>query len=160
MDRKAPEVSTKVRDSRLAASLEVFASVLLIVAAGLVIWRQLAPQASGSLEPEERQPPVQLQGLDGAATLGASTSQAVLVIYSDFQCPYCRRFALETLPQIRATYVATGALQVAFRHLPLERLHPHAMRAAQTAECAKQQGSSGSSTMPSSRTTGRSTLCN
>jgi protein-disulfide isomerase len=37
-------------------------------------------------------------------------------------------------------YVGRGQLMIAFRHLPLEAIHPMAFQAAQAAECANQQG--------------------
>jgi protein-disulfide isomerase len=81
--------------------------------------------------------PVSLQG---AALKGSPAAKVAVIEYSDFQCPFCARFARETLPQVRKRYVDTGQLLVAFKHLPLERLHPLAMRAAQAAECAGRGG--------------------
>jgi protein-disulfide isomerase len=60
-------------------------------------------------------------------------------VYSDFQCPYCRAFATKTLPTIRREYVDTGRLLLAFRHFPLEKIHPYAFRAAVMTECARRQ---------------------
>jgi protein-disulfide isomerase len=37
-------------------------------------------------------------------------------------------------------YVDTGKIRYVFRHLPLERLHPLALRAAEAGDCAHQQG--------------------
>ena len=72
-------------------------------------------------------------------TEGARTARAALIAYSDFQCPFCQRFAVETLPRLRSTYVATGRLLLAFRHLPLA-IHDHAAEAALVAVCANDQG--------------------
>jgi protein-disulfide isomerase len=62
--------------------------------------------------------------LDGAALKGSPDARAVLIIYSDFECPYCARFANDTWPAIEEKYVTTGKVRVAFRPLPLERIHP------------------------------------
>lgn len=44
------------------------------------------------------------------------------------------------MPALRAEYVDTGMLFVAFRHLPIPRLHATAMQAAQAAECGREEG--------------------
>lgn len=73
-----------------------------------------------------------------AALLGAPTAPAAMIVYSDFECPFCQRFAREVLPEIQRSYVETGRLAVAFEHFPLA-IHPHAMDAAASAECARKQ---------------------
>lgn len=78
--------------------------------------------------------------ISGAAVKGSRSAPAALVVYSDFQCPYCRGFALTTLATIEREYVASGRLLVAFKHFPLERLHSSAIRAAEAASCANKQG--------------------
>jgi protein-disulfide isomerase len=63
-----------------------------------------------------------------------------VIEYSDFECPFCGRFALQTLPAIVKKYVDTGKLLVAFKHLPLESKHPFALHAAEAAECSRRLG--------------------
>jgi protein-disulfide isomerase len=63
-----------------------------------------------------------------------------MVVFSDFQCPYCAVFATNTWPDIQRSYISTGDLQVIFRHLPLEAIHSLAFGAAEAAECAGRQG--------------------
>jgi protein-disulfide isomerase len=62
-----------------------------------------------------------------------------LVEYSDFQCPYCARFAKDTLPGIKAKYVTTGKLQIYFINNPLG-IHSSAQKAAEALVCADRQG--------------------
>ncbi|MEO8226950.1 MAG: thioredoxin domain-containing protein, partial [Gemmatimonadota bacterium] len=59
---------------------------------------------------------------------------------SDFQCPYCRRHALETWPTIEREYVTTGKVRWVFINLPLTTLHPNAAAAAEFALCAAKAG--------------------
>ena len=61
-------------------------------------------------------------------------------MYSDFLCPYCARFARETLPELKRVYVVTGKALLAFRHRPIEKLHPLALQASIAAHCAGLQG--------------------
>jgi len=70
------------------------------------------------------------------------SAQAPVTVYemSDFQCPYCRRFALETFPLLDSLYVATGKVRWVFINFPLTSLHPNAVPAAGIALCAAKQG--------------------
>ena len=58
-------------------------------------------------------------------------------MYGDFQCPYCAA-AQSILARVRERL--DGRLRFAFRHLPLDEVHPHARRAAEAAEAAAAQG--------------------
>jgi protein-disulfide isomerase len=61
-----------------------------------------------------------------------------LVMYGDFQCPYCTA-AQSILRRVRDRL--EGRLRFAFRHFPLTEIHPDAWRAAEAAEAAAAQGS-------------------
>jgi NhaA family Na+:H+ antiporter len=60
-----------------------------------------------------------------------------LVMYGDFECPYCAA-AQSILARVRARL--GDELRFAWRHLPLEEVHPHARHAAEAAEAAGAQG--------------------
>jgi protein-disulfide isomerase len=59
---------------------------------------------------------------------------------SDFQCPYCRQFALETFPDLERDYISTGKVRWVFVNFPLSSVHPNAVAAAEAALCASKQG--------------------
>ena len=84
--------------------------------------------------------PSSVQSIADAATKGSRDAAVVLIEYADFQCPYCAQFARRILPEIEKRYVSTGKLRVVFKHMPLQEIHPQAVMAAETAECARQQG--------------------
>ena len=84
--------------------------------------------------------PSSAQSIADAAIKGSPGAAIVLIEYADFQCPYCGQFARRILPEIEKRYVGTGKLRVVFRHMPLQEIHPQAVMAAETAECARQQG--------------------
>lgn len=75
---------------------------------------------------------------DGNFYRGDPNAKVKLVEWSDFQCPYCARHAIETAPQLDQEYVATGKVQHIFRNFPLS-FHPEALPAAQAAYCAGKQ---------------------
>lgn len=64
-------------------------------------------------------------------------ADVVIVEFSDFQCPFCSR-ALPTLDQIKSTY--GDKVAIVYRDLPLNSIHPQAQKAAEAAECVREQG--------------------
>ncbi|HTT03178.1 MAG TPA: thioredoxin domain-containing protein [Steroidobacteraceae bacterium] len=68
---------------------------------------------------------------------GAPHARVTVVEYGDFECPTCKqavtavKLLLERFPE---------QVRFAFRHFPQESLHPHALQAAEAAECAAGQG--------------------
>jgi len=73
-------------------------------------------------------------------TKGSPKAPVTVYEMSDFQCPYCRRFAVETFPAIEREYIATGKVRWIFVNYPLTSLHANAVAAAQVATCAGKQG--------------------
>ncbi|MCL5743673.1 MAG: DsbA family protein [Acidobacteria bacterium] len=61
-----------------------------------------------------------------------------MVEFTDYQCPFCRRFHDATFPEIKKNYIDTGKLRFASRDLPLG-FHQNAFRAAEAARCAGDQ---------------------
>ena len=70
---------------------------------------------------------------------GGNTTTGIVnvVSYSDFLCPYCRRFRT-VLKRLRQAF--GERLEYVFRHFPNERVHPGANFAARAAEAAASQG--------------------
>ncbi|HCC23075.1 TPA: hypothetical protein DF272_02745 [Candidatus Falkowbacteria bacterium] len=60
-----------------------------------------------------------------------------LIIYDDFECPFCLRHE-ETVKQIRSAY-GDDQVAIAYRHFPLS-FHASAQKAAEASECAAEQG--------------------
>jgi protein-disulfide isomerase len=68
---------------------------------------------------------------------GAEHAAVTMVEYGDFECPHCGNAE----PLIRQLLVRFDQrLQLIYRHMPLEPIHPHALDAALAAECAGAQG--------------------
>src|SRR3982750_1640539 len=78
--------------------------------------------------------------IQGAPALGSADAKVVVIEYSDFQCPYCGKFARQTFGTIEDRYIGPGKVRYVFRNFPLDESHPKAFRAAEAAECANQQG--------------------
>jgi protein-disulfide isomerase len=134
--------------------LDALVSLSIVIACGAVTWsllsgsggRLASPTAAvprfGPAGPKSAQQPLPAQpvSLAGAATRGSTAAKIAIIEYSDFQCPYCSKFATEVFPRIDKAFVQTGQVLVAFRQLPLEAIHPFAMKAAEASECAAREG--------------------
>ncbi|MFD7063385.1 DsbA family protein [Streptomyces sp. NPDC059906] len=51
--------------------------------------------------------------------VGRADAPVVLIEYSDFQCPFCGRFARETKPELLRSYVDEGTLRIEWRNFPI-----------------------------------------
>src|SRR4051812_9656426 len=67
---------------------------------------------------------------------GSPTAPVTVYEMSDFQCPYCKKFAQETFPEIEQRYIKPGKVRWVYINFPLTHLHPHAAPAGELALCA------------------------
>jgi protein-disulfide isomerase len=121
------------------AALVTIAIAILYVA---VMDRTTRPstRAAAARAPRPEPPlPMEPISLAGAQTSGSPAAKVALVVYSDFQCPFCAKFARDVLPTLAKQYVETGKVLIAFRQFPLD-IHPFAQKAAEGSLCAGQQG--------------------
>ncbi len=70
--------------------------------------------------------------------LGDRDAPVVMVAYSDFQCPYCGKFARDTEKKLISKYVESGVLRIEWRDFPY--LGEESVRAAHAARAAAEQG--------------------
>jgi protein-disulfide isomerase len=73
-----------------------------------------------------------------APTLGSPSAPVVIIEFSDFQCSFCKRFWVETLPRLKEAYLDTGKARFIYRHFAI--LGKHSEQAALAAACAQEQG--------------------
>jgi len=76
--------------------------------------------------------------LDDDAVEGSANAPVTIVEFSDFQCPFCRKFWTETYHQLKSEYIDTGKVKLVYRDFPLASLHPMAQKSAEAAECVRE----------------------
>jgi protein-disulfide isomerase len=123
--------------TKLRSILDILTTLAILVACAAVVHTNWP--LFGARQPRPLPVPTTPQSIDGAAVRGSRAARVAVIEYSDFQCPYCRTFARNTLPELERKYVETGRVLLAFKHLPLG-IHPFAQKAAESAECAARQG--------------------
>ena len=71
--------------------------------------------------------------------IGSDSAKVEVWEFSDFECPYCARFAILAMPDIQTRLVATGRVRWRFVHYPLQG-HTKSPTAHLAAACANEQG--------------------
>ena len=82
---------------------------------------------------------VQVQIENNDPVYGDANAEVSVVEFSDFQCPFCARFHIQTLPIIMDEYINEGKVKLVFRDFPIQSIHPNAVPASVAAECANEQ---------------------
>jgi len=73
----------------------------------------------------------------GRPALGPASAPVLLILFSDFECPYCGEMS-DTLREVVKKY--GKSVRLVFRNMPLPSIHPQALQAAAAGVCAAAQG--------------------
>ena len=101
-----------------------------------------------TIEQEKKQQQAQLESLKqvrkntkaligDSPVMGASDRQIVMLVFSDFQCPFCAT-ANKSLKEFMAKN--KDKVTLVYKHFPLTQIHPEALPAARAAWAANKQG--------------------
>ena len=97
---------------------------------------------SSSAGPAAESTPPPLPGanlpIEGRPFQGPEDAPVVLVEFTDYECPFCARFFHTTAPKLLADY--EGKVKYVVLNFPVAAIHPRAVKAAEAAECAADQG--------------------
>lgn len=125
----------RIRRSHLYSFLVPLAFVTGL-AAGYVFWGR-GGQSAPVTQPAVGQPQSRFDvSTDDDPALGPPDAPITIVEFSDFNCPYCRRFRQTTFDELMAAY--PGQIHFVYRDYPI--LSQQSFLAAQAAECADEQG--------------------
>lgn len=145
--RSADETFTFKRSHFYAlVSVLAFAAGVLL---GYVVWgidsaapaqpAQTAANAAGPIAeaPVTEAPHRYDVPAEGYPSIGPSNAPITIIEFSDYQCPYCRRWHEEVYEPLLAAY--PGKIRFVYRNLPLTSIHSDALSAAEAAMCASDQ---------------------
>ncbi len=139
-------VSLKFKKAHLFGLLGFTAGILL----GYLVWgsnllgaaqqnnpaSQTVPQGQTSGDIVERRYQVPIEEHD--PSFGAADAPITIIEFSDFECPFCQRYATQTHAQLIDTY--GDQIRFVYKDFPLTSIHPQAFPAALAAQCANEQG--------------------
>jgi protein-disulfide isomerase len=126
-----------------------FATGILL---GYVVWgldpvqgvapsQQTAAQAGGPVveAPATTQPQFTRYKVasEGFPSIGPADAPITIIEFSDYECPFCRRWHQEVYQPLLNAY--PGKIKLVYRNLPLTSIHPDALPAAEAAMCAGEQ---------------------
>jgi protein-disulfide isomerase len=101
--------------------------------------RQLLEKTSASPSKSAGLPdqPVEMSTRD-LPGIGDANAPITVVEFTDYQCPYCRRFHQTAFEEIKKNLIDTGKVRFLSRDLPLS-IHDNSAQAANAARCAGDQ---------------------
>ena len=96
------------------------------------------PPASSGANPDDPLAKLARRTAGDPMALGETDAPVVMVSYSEFQCPFCGKFARDTEPGLIEKYVKNGTLRIEWRDFPY--LGKESMTAALAGRAAALQG--------------------
>lgn len=154
--QNASEVMLVLNRNHVYSAMVVFAFVAGI-AAGYMVWGRTVPVQSTAIAPSQAQAPavqpanpapaaVDSSGFtryeiptEGFPSQGPEDAEIVLVEFSDFECPFCKRWHDETYLALLDAY--PDNIRFVYRNLPLTSIHASAFSSAVASLCAREQDS-------------------
>lgn len=105
------------------------------------LFQEFVDLAKAPESPARPPTPVSLKvDIKDSPVIGDDKAPVTIVEFTDFQCPFCKKFHEETFPTIREKYISTGKVRLVSRDLPLPpEMHPNALQAAEAGRCAGEQ---------------------
>jgi protein-disulfide isomerase len=135
------------KNAKPASNLKPFywlIGLLLVAGVGALAWIVVRGKSSQvAIEP------VAVEGVEDAQTLvakaqgmtiGNDGAPGKMLVFSDFQCPFCASFATQIEPLLVSEFVQPGILQFVYYDFPLGGNHRHSFLVSRAARCANEQG--------------------
>ncbi len=100
--------------------------------------QQMQSARGAGSQPFTPPPPqkVQMTVDDNWYSIGRADAPVTMVEFADFQCPSCKKFHTDAYAELKKSYIDTGKVRFVSRDLPIERMHPYAVKAAEAVRCA------------------------
>jgi protein-disulfide isomerase len=147
VDAERAQAAAAQRRRRLITLGGVLAAAAVVVVVAILVSggggddasdRPQAAQTSSGAIPGQKESAEMLAGIPQKGIyLGKADAPVRLVEFADLQCPICREYSLQSLPQLVQDYVRTGKVRMEFRNLSF--LGPDSITAGRAAAAAAQQ---------------------
>lgn len=91
-----------------------------------------------NIEAREATPVRYNVSVDDDPYLGPINAPVTIIMFSDYQCPFCQKWYLEVLQPLMQNF--KGKIRFVYRDFPLSSIHASATLTAEAADCASDQG--------------------
>ncbi len=138
-DSRRATLDTVASICMAAASVAMVGYLALLVFGG---WSQSATATRKPPVPaavESLMPGALTVSIEGAPRLGDAGATVTIVEYSDFDCPFCRKYVRETFDFVKVAIIDSGKATYVVQQMPLVNVHTRALQAAAAAACAGAQ---------------------
>ena len=133
-----PEDTSSARRSPLALVAFLVLGFIAGLAVGYFSWASPPIDVAAGQPAANAQAPKRYDVPIGTAPIwGPETAPITIIEFSDYECPYCRKWTSEIWPQIREAY--PEQIRLVYKDFPLYQSHPNASPAASAARCANDQ---------------------
>ncbi len=152
-DQLSDKMKTQQEDEQVAERDPIISAAILVVAAilvsGIMISASILYMATssarvdnsvgGSDEVAEDSEPktAEVEILSDDPYIGGAEAQVVMVEFSDYECPFCQRYHLNTYPEIKSTFIDTNKIGYVWKDFPLSFHDPLATQQAVAAQCVQ-----------------------
>ena len=145
----SPEDTLTFKRSHVYMALVPLAFVAGLMV-GFIFWGRSAGDASGgnstpiaqaatsTLQTTKKAPVRYNVPAGNNPSTGPENAPITLIEFSDYECPFCQKWYVETYSQLMQDY--QGKIRFVYRDFPLTGLHANASPAAIAADCAGEQG--------------------
>jgi protein-disulfide isomerase len=131
--------TTKTKNNTMVPLAIIIAGILI---AGAVLYNNNGTTLA--LPASDTTPTDNVRTIDNDDHVQGNPNASVKIVeYSDFECPFCKRFH-DTMNQVMDEYGKDEQVAWIYRHFPLDQLHPIKARAeAMASECVNEIGGNG-----------------
>lgn len=135
-NKHSAQVQKKKNKGSVFPLLWVLLPVIFIVglSTGYLIWGQ--EKDTPSQESNESVARYDVS-VDDDPSLGPANAPVTIIMFSDYQCGYCKKWYQEVFQPLMQNY--SGSIRFVYRDFPLYSIHPSAGSTAEAADCAGDQ---------------------
>ncbi len=112
------EIKTGTENTKYTTPMAVTVAGVIVAIAILIVHflPAVPPQQNGAgTAPDKVVVDIKKVNTTSSPYVGNSDAPVTIAAWEDFQCPFCKRFETDTLPQIMDAYVKTGKVKIVFK---------------------------------------------
>ncbi len=129
-----------IQNNRLGETEFVFSKDLKYITFGVIDISKILDEETSLKDYNQENKIIKDINLNDIPYKGNPNAKIKLVEFSDFECPFCKRFYTSTFKQLKDEWIDQGKLVMYYMHFPLEQIHPKAEPSARASYCAYKQG--------------------